>query len=98
MSLTKQGTFNWGQALDAFDAAAHDIRGDSRLKLFRAVLAAMPTTDRRHCLSVFHFLGDPDDVVAQAAREWLVAHVVPRSLGGNRSKMKDYLETNYWWK
>ena len=84
-------------ALDAFDAA-HETRGDQRLKLLKAVLAATPTTDRRHSLSVFHFLQDPDALVADAAREWLVTHVVPRSLGNDRSKMKDYLETNYWWK
>ena len=84
-------------ALDAFDSA-HDTRGSQRLELCKAVLAAVPATDRRHCLSVFHFLQDREALVAQAAREWLVTHVVPRSLGSNRSKMKDYLETNYWWK
>ncbi len=84
-------------ALDVFDSA-HDTHGSQRLELCKKVLAAVPTSDRRHCLSVFHFLQDREALVAEAAREWLVTHVVPRSLQNNRSKMKDYLETNYWWK
>ncbi|MHC4078345.1 MAG: FecR family protein [Planctomycetota bacterium] len=85
------------QALDAFDAA-HGKDAGERLQLCKNVLAAMPNEDRRHCLSVFHFLQDRHGAVAEAAREWLVAHVVPRTLRDDRAKMKDYLEANYWWK
>jgi len=85
------------RALDAFDAA-HEQGSTERLRLCTTVLEAVPAEDLRHCLSVFHLLGDRDAGVVEAAREWLVAHVVPRTLRNDRARMKQYLEDNYWWK